>query len=75
MKKFLCLAVLLSTSVVTFGQISKAQMALDDNKIQEAQEAIQKALTPESIQELLSKGKNKRLPKLIIWQAILKAAS
>lgn len=61
MKKFLCLAVLLSTSVVTFGQISKAQMALDDNKIEEAQEAIQKVLTPESIQELLSKGKNQKI--------------
>lgn len=61
MKKFLSLAVLFSASAVAFGQITKAQIALDENKISEAQEAIQKVLTPEAVQENLTKGKTSKV--------------
>lgn len=57
MKKIFCLVALLSATTISYGQIAKAQIALDEKRIADAQAAIAKAIAPEAIQEDLAKGK------------------
>lgn len=61
MKKTLCLTLLLSASTLSFGQISKAQVALDENRIEDAKTAINKVLTPEAIKEYEAKDNLKKI--------------